>query len=156
MPQGIPTDEETLAEFRARYLYSGNASAVGRELDIPERTARKIAERLDDDPSFAEDGRKLRARALDKLVAMRLRVAEMSLDRFESETGGIDVRQFGGEDESSVTITDKRHEYGKLVLEAEKNAQHLAKFDVDTKAGTAGQTQRIELVLTDGAAESSE
>jgi hypothetical protein len=148
MAQGIPTDEETLAEFRAKYLYSGNASAVGREMDIPERTARKLAERLEEDPTFADDGRKLRARALDRLVAMRLRVAETSLDRFESDTGGIDARQFGGED-ASVTITDKRHEYGKLVLEAEKNAQHLAKFDSDRKGFESGAGQRIEVVLTD-------
>jgi hypothetical protein len=136
MTMGVPTPDETVAEFRARYLYSGNAAAVGRELEIPERTARKIAERLEDDPTFAEEGRKLRERALSRHVAMRLRVAEVAAERFEDANGGIEVKRFGGED-APVTIIDKRADYGKLVLEAEKNAHNLARFDAEK----SGQVQ---------------
>lgn len=138
MPQGIPTDEETLAEFRARYLYSGNASAVGRELDIPERTARKIAERLEEDPSFAEDGRRMRARALDRLVAMRMTVAEEAHRRYLSELPMPKVSS-----DAMVTVIDKRHEDGKLVLEAEKNAQHLAKFEAEKSGEIKGEREVV-------------
>lgn len=145
MPQGIPTDEETVTEFRARYLYSGNASAVGRELDIPERTARKIAERLEADPSFAEDGRRMRARALDRLIAMRMTVAETAQRRY---LGELPTPAVSGD--AVVNVIDKRYEDGKLVLEAEKNAQHLAKFEADRSAVASGHVPRIEVVLTDG------
>lgn len=139
MPHGIPTDEETLAEFRARYLYSGNASAVGRELDIPERTARKIAERLEDDPSFAEDGRKMRARALDRLIAMRMTIAEKAQQRY---LGDLPIPQVSGE--GMVNVIDKRADDGRLVLDAEKNAQHLAKFEAE-KSGEVGGEREVTI-----------
>lgn len=134
MSHGVPTDEETVAEFRARFLYSGNASAVARELGIPDRTGRKIAERLEDDPTFAEEGRKLRERALARHIAMRLAVSEKAAERFFDEHGGIDVKRFG---EDNVTIVDKRHEYGKLVLDGERNAHNLAKIDAERSGDSA-------------------
>ena len=130
---GVPVTDEKLAEFRAKFLYSGNASASGRELDIPERTARQIAAKLEEDESFAEERRALRARVLDRHVAMRLRVSEKALERFEDDDHGIDVKKFG--EGGPVQITDKRADYGKLVLEAEKNAQALSRFDAK-KTGT--------------------
>ncbi len=122
------TPEEQIAEFRAEYLYSGNASATGRKLGIGERTARRLAEEYEAEPAFAEHVRVLRARYLGRLMDMRMSIAETAHSRFHDETGGIDVREFGGE-EKTVVITDKRHEYGKLVLDAEKNAQSIAKLD---------------------------
>jgi hypothetical protein len=127
MPTGVPTDEETLAKFRAHYLFSGNASESARAVDIPESTGRDIAQRLVVEPSFVADRRRLRDTALSDLVAMRMRVALKALERYESETGGIEVKEFGGGENSNITITDKRYEHGKLVLEAEKLAQHLEK-----------------------------
>lgn len=144
MAQGVPTEESVIAEFRARYLYSGNASAVGRDLGLEERTARKIAERLEADPSFAEDGRKVRDRALHKHVAMRLSMCEVASDRFHSETGGIETKSFGGEDNQTVVITDKRWEYGKLVIDAEKNAHNLARFDAE-KDGAVSRSGEVTI-----------
>ena len=44
MPHGVPIDEEKVAEFRAKFLYSGNASASGRELNIPDlRVMQRVA-----------------------------------------------------------------------------------------------------------------
>jgi hypothetical protein len=134
MPHGVPTDEATLAEFRAEYLYSGNASAVGRKLDIPERTARKIAERLEDDPSFAEDGRKMRARTLDRLIAMRMTIAETAQERYLGDLPIPAVSEGG-----TVNVIDKRADDGKLVLEAEKNAQNLAKFEAEKTGEIHGE-----------------
>jgi hypothetical protein len=130
MPQGVPTPEHQVAEFRAHYLYSGNASESARAVELDERTGRDLARRLVEDPEFTAARRQLRASALEELVASRMRVATKALERFESDTGGIDVREFGGED-ASVTITDKRADYGRLVLDAEKNAHNLAKFDAE-------------------------
>lgn len=140
MAHGVPTDEATLAEFRALYLYSGNASKVGRELDIPDRTARKIAERLEEDPSFAEDGRKMRTRALDRLVMMRMSIAEAAQERYLND---LPVPQVSGT--GAVTVIDKRADDGKLVLEAEKNAQHLAKFEADREAGKGAGAANVEV-----------
>lgn len=144
MAQGVPTDAATVEEFRALYLYSGNASACGRKVKLDERTARKIAERLEADPSFAEDGRKLRARALDKLVAMRMSVAEVAHDRYLED---LVIPETVG-DGAVVTIIDKRPEHGKLVLDAEKNAQNLAKIESGNGEDRGGTTE-VHIHLAD-------
>lgn len=150
MPQGIPTDEETVAKFRAHYLYSGNAAESAREAGIPERTGRDIAERLTDDPSFAADRRRLHVIELEESIIARRRVRTKSLERFEDENGGIDVRRFGSEDDGvTVVVTDRRHEYGKLILDAEKNAIACARLDAEARANESGESRRIEIVLTD-------
>lgn len=124
--RGSATPLEVKEAFRASYLYSGNAAQSARELDIPERTGQELASALVDDPEFAEARRKLRARAVDDLVAMRMRVASKALERFE---GDGDVESFTKGD--NVTVIDKRADYGKLVLDAEKNAHNLARFDAE-------------------------
>jgi len=130
MPHGVPTELAVVEQFRAAYLYSGNASKCARDLGIAEQTGRELAKKLSAEPGFGEERRALRAQALEELVAMRQRMAEEASERFHSADGGIDVKRFAGEAES-VTITDKRHEYGKLVMDAEKNAQSLARFDAE-------------------------
>lgn len=129
MAQGVPTPEDDIAKFRAEYIYSRNASATGRKTGIEERTARRLAEEFEAEPAFAEAVRALRARYLDRLTSMRMSIAEIAHERFLDDSGGIDVRNFGGEDNATVVITDKRHEYGKLVLDAEKNAQSLSRLE---------------------------
>jgi hypothetical protein len=148
--QGVPTDEATLAEFRAKFLYSGNASAVGRELKIPERTARQIAEKLEDDEEFAEARRTLRARILDRHVAMRLRVCEVAAERFEED---LPVPENVSEG-ANVTIIDKRPDYAKVVLEGEKNAQNLAKYDTDSGAG-AKKIDGVTITIVNTGADAS-
>jgi hypothetical protein len=133
MPHGVPTELAVVEQFRAAYLYSGNASKCARDLGIAEQTGRELAKKLSAEPGFGEERRALRAQALEELVAMRQRIAEEASGRFHSETGGIDVKRFGGsgDDDPQITITDRRHEYGKLVFEAEKNAQALARLDAE-------------------------
>ena len=140
MPQGVPTDEATLAEFRAEYLYSGNASASGRKLDIPERTARQLAERLEAEPDFAEARRLLRTHALERLVLMRMTIAETAHSRYLDDLPMPQV-----DSDANVTIVDKRYEDGKLVLEAEKNAQHLAKFEAERDAEKNDAPAKVEV-----------
>jgi phage terminase small subunit len=125
--QGAETPVELVAKFRAHYLYSGNASESARKVGIDERTGRDIARRLLNDEDFAEDRRLLRATALEELVAARMRVMRKSLARFLNKAEMPDVV---GEN-ANVTIIDKRPDYGKLVLEAEKNAHNLARFDAE-------------------------
>src|SRR5690348_13247634 len=111
MPAGVPTDEATVAAFRAHYLYSGNASQTARKLKIPMSTGREIAQKLAEEPGFVEERRVLRAIELEEHAAARREVRRISLIRFKSKTGGIDVKRFSsGEDHENVTITDKRHE----------------------------------------------
>lgn len=137
MAQGEPTPEHVVAEFRARYIYSGNASAVARELDIEERTGRRLAERLEDDPTFAEDVRKLHARVAWKHTAMRLRVAEKALERFEGELPELAPSADG----VAPVVIDKRADYGRLVLEAEKNSHNLAKLESGSGDEQSGTTE---------------
>ena len=85
MAQGVPTPEETVAEFRAHYLYSGNASESAKQVGIDERTGRGIARKLLDDKEFSEARRRLRASALEELVAARMRVMNKALERFEGD-----------------------------------------------------------------------
>lgn len=57
---------------------------------------------------------------------MRQRVAETAAERFEAD---LDVPEVVGD--GNVTVIDKRPDYAKVVLDAEKNAQNLARFDAE-------------------------
>lgn len=65
MAKGAKTPELTRLEFAAEYLTTKCASEAARRVEIPERTGRKLAAELDEDPDFAERCRKQRARILD-------------------------------------------------------------------------------------------
>lgn len=123
---GSRTPESVRLEFRAAYLYSGNASATAKKLGIPERTGRELAKELCAEADFAEARRALRAQYLDDLVALRMRVVTKATERF---LGGLPIPKV--EEGGNVTIIDKRPDYGKLVLDAEKNAQNLARLDAE-------------------------
>jgi hypothetical protein len=117
MAKGVPTSEEKIAAFRAHYLVSGVVSESAKHVELAERTAYDVAARLQKDETFAEERRALRARYLDDLVAMRMRVARKALARFEDDT------------QLPPEAIDKRPDYGRLVNEAEKNAHNLAKIE---------------------------
>lgn len=136
MPAGVETSPEVVAEFRAHYLYSGNAAESARAVDIPERTGRDIARQLVNDPDFAADRRLLRSAALEELIAMRMRVSQRALERFEADLEMPEVSE-----EGTVTVIDKRADYGKLVLDAEKNAHNLAKLEGDGEEPAVGSTE---------------
>ena len=129
--QDVPTDEAILAKFRASYLYTRNASKSARDCEIPESTGRDLAKRLAEEKDFGEARRALRTRALDDLVAMRQRVCEVAAERFEE---ALDMPEVVGD--GNVTVIDKRPDYAKVVLDGEKNAQHLAKIDAENGAGS--------------------
>ena len=137
---GVPTPEETVAAFRADYICSGNASESARKLGLPERTGNEIATRLQADPTFAEERRVQRARFLEEAVVARQRVMAKALKRF---LGKADVPQVIG-DNANVTIIDKRPDYGKLVLEAEKNAHNLARFEAE-KSGEVTPEREVTI-----------
>lgn len=121
MAQGSPTPEDTVSRFRAHYIYSGNAAESARAVGIEERTGRDIAQRANNDPEFAALRRSLRAQDLEDCIQARRRVREAALKRFERDADRVPEP---GE-------IDKGSDYGKLVLDAEKNAQALARFDAE-------------------------
>lgn len=129
MPAGVPTDQRLVDEFRALYIVGGSVPGAAKEVGLAMRTAYDIAERLEADPSFARDRRKIQTCALERLVSMRMRVAEGSLERFEGDD--VDVQEHG----ENVTVIDKRPDYGRLVLEAERSAHHLAKVTANADDG---------------------
>ncbi len=142
MAQGVPTDEAVFSRFRASYLFTKNAAKSAREVGIEERTARNLALRLVDDPEFSEACRRQRALDVEEHAEARRRVRDKSLERFESDDGGIDVKRLGA-DGDTVVITDKRYEYGKLVLDADKGAQSLAKLDHEREPADAGPLEVV-------------
>jgi hypothetical protein len=127
MAQGVPTEESVIAEFRARYLYSRNASKIGREMNLGERTARRLAEECEADQEFADAVRNLRVRAVDRLLGLTLSVAETAHERYLAD---LPVPEHIDEG-ANVTIIDRRADDGKLVLEAAKHAANLARFDAE-------------------------
>jgi|GEM_PF-5209213 len=135
---------EKREEFRAHYLLSGVVAQSARAVAVPETTAHGWAKELCKEPAFAEDRRDLRVRYLDELVAMRMRVAVTSLERFEDD---LPMPELVGEG-AQVTIIDKRPDYGDLVLAAEKNAHNLVKLEKpeDPDApGAGGNTVTISI-----------
>jgi len=144
MPHGVPTDEAVVAAFRAEYLLTGNAAKSARAVGIEPRTGQNLALKLVAEPQFARDCRALRDQELHESLTSRREVRRISLIRFKSKTGGIDVKRLGPGKNAPVTITDKRHEYGKLILDSEKNAISLARLDGE-KSGEI-PTQR-EIVI---------
>lgn len=137
MPAGVPTPEDVRAKFRAEYLISGNAAASAKRVGIPERTGRDLAQELCDDPEFTADRRKLRANALDELVAMRMEMARLAVKRAKKKSA--DEYHFG----EGGTVIDKRPEWAKVVLDAEKNAHALAK--VESGDGGNSAPQQVEI-----------
>jgi hypothetical protein len=123
---GVPDHpQETRDKFRAHYLLSGVVAHSAKFVGVPEGTCHDWVKELLVDPEFVEDRRAQRAKYLEDMVAMRHRVAIGALERFEAE---LDVPEQIGEG-AQVTIIDKRPDYGKLVLDAEKNAHALAKLE---------------------------
>ena len=147
MTRGVDTPENVVAEFRAHYLYSGNASESARKVGLNENTGRDLARKLVSDEEFAAARRALRASALEELVAMRLRVAQKALDRFEGE---LPEPAPAAEGMPAPVVIDKRADYGKLVLEAEKNAHALAKLDSGSGDEQGGTTE-VHIHLAPGA-----
>lgn len=138
MSRGEPTSEETIAKFRAHYLYSGNVSASARAVGIATSTAFGIQRKIVADPSFAKDRQSLHAQELTDLRQMRRQVAEIAMDRFSGELTANDK---SGDSHGNVTIIDKRPDYGKLVLDAEKNAHNLAKIEKENDGGESKPTE---------------
>lgn len=149
--KGDPTEASVLEEFRAEYLYSGNASKVGRKLKLNERTSREIAQRLSDDPAFAEERRKLRAQYLDECVALRMKVVQKAAERCMASMPMPTNVESG----AMVTIIDKRADYARVVLDGEKAAQNLARLDAE-KDGTISTGPALVINMPEGAAEPTE
>jgi hypothetical protein len=70
MTRGSKTPAVKVAEFRAQYLLSRNASAAALKVGLNDRTGRKLAEEAEQDPEFSEACRKLRARYIPEIEAI--------------------------------------------------------------------------------------
>lgn len=116
---GKQTPESVVQAFLADYILTGNASASARKVGIATATGREIAAKANKDPAFGEKRRAYRAQELEDCIQARRQVREVSLKRFK--------RKWVGEPGE----IDKRADYGKLVLECEKNAQTLARFEAE-------------------------
>lgn len=132
MPKGKPTSAEKLAEFRAHYLLSGNASESARTVGISESAGRELAVKLAQEPAFGEERRALRAQYLDECVAARMAIVRKAKDRATRE----DADQYPGPG-GGVTVVDKRPDWANVVLNAEKNAHSLAKIESASQATDA-------------------
>lgn len=140
------TDEQR-EEFRASYLLTGNASLSARQVGINERTARDLANQLVEDPSFANDRRKLRAEFMDECINARMRVMRLAEERVFAEDANIYTDANGG-----ITVIDKRKDWADVVLASEKNAHNLAKLETFEKMNSgqsAPAKTEVHVHLTD-------
>ncbi len=142
MPKGKQTSAEKEAEFRAHYLLSANASESAREVGLPVSTGRDIAKRLQLDEGFAQDRRALRAQYLDELVCMRQDIARTARDRAKRDRA--DEYPTG----EGVTVIDKRPEWAKVVLDAEKNAHNLAKIEQCQGGSEGNKPAEVHITVT--------
>ncbi len=131
MPRGSKTSAAKHAKFRAHYLYSGNASESAKAVQLAESTGRDLARALAVRKDFVAARRKLRDQYLDELVAARMRVVRTAVERFEGELDMPEPSEKSGG--PPIVVIDKRADYGKLVLDAEKNAHNLARFDAEVQ-----------------------
>lgn len=65
-----------------------------------------------------------------------MRVVRTAVDRFEGELDMPEPTEKG----PPVVVIDKRADYGKLVLDAEKNAHNLARFEAEVKGDVSPAT----------------
>lgn len=114
---GVPTSEEVRAQFRAHYLLSGNAKASGKAVGLPKSTAHDIARELSSEPEFGKARAELRANAIDEVERSLMEVVRVGLARFKAPPPEIDIPEGSG---AVVNITDKRCDYGALVINAHK------------------------------------
>jgi len=83
MTRGTRTPDNVEANFRAKYLLSGNASAAARAIGIPETTGAELARRAQADPVFVKARAELYASALGDVERMMLEVTQICRNRVE-------------------------------------------------------------------------
>lgn len=139
MAQGVKTPEDVLAQFRAEYLISGNASECARKVGIAESTGRDIATELNADEAFGEARRALRAQYLDECVNARMVVMRKAKERALAEEADV------YHSEQGITVVDNRPKWADVVLVAEKNAHALAK--IESGNGNEGKLTEVHIHL---------
>jgi hypothetical protein len=149
MARGSRISDAKRAEFRAKYLEFGNASAAARAVGLAESTGCDLAREANADPAFVEARRELYARALPEglelmmgtLRAIQARTLEP--DRTPEQLAAIAVenklKSFSYQNPKPAYAKAVVDGYGKL-LAAQKQA-----------TPEQGGTQRIEVVFTDSA-----
>ena len=139
MTAGSRTEEHTIAEFRAHYLLTGNASKSARSVGISERTGRQLATEAHDDLEFAEACRKSRARALSDVARILVRNVERADDAIESTYQG----------EVQTTWQAAR-----FIADAHKSLVAAEKLDAERKGEISGAA--LVIVTTGEVAEPSQ
>jgi len=134
MARGSKTPADVEAEFRAKYLLSGNISAAAREVGIPETTGFELAKKAQADPSFVEARTALYAQALGDVERMMLEVVKIARDRVE-EPNELDMQ-------------DPRPQYAAQVVGAYKalmtHRKIQAEFERDAKEKPAQVVVNIQ------------
>lgn len=140
MPKGVPTPPGKVAEFRARYLLTGNASKTARDMDMPETTGQKLAKDAHKDPEFVAACADQRARAIDAATLMLLRTVERAEERvattylYRPEPGCADVTW----------------QAARTVVDAHKSLVAMAKLDAEKSGEITPANVVVNLVPVDG------
>lgn len=124
MAQGVKTSADKVAKFRAEYLTCGNASEAARRVGLEIYTGCNLANKLNQDESFQNERKSLRARYLEECIAMRMDVTREAQRLAYAEPVVPD-----GNGKGPVIVNDARPQYMRAVIDAEKNAHHLAKLE---------------------------
>lgn len=149
MARGSRITDAKRAQFRAKFLEFGNASAAARAVKLPESTGRDLAKEAEADSAFVEARRDLYARALPEglglmmgtLRAIQQRTLEPDLKPNELAAIAVEhgLKSFSYQNPKPAYAKAVVDGYGKL-LAAQKQAT----------PDPSGAGQRIEVVFTDG------
>lgn len=140
MAQGSRTHESKRIEFAAEYLSTRCASEAARRVEIPERTGRKLAAELDEDPEFAERCRKQRARVLDIASDAAAALIPLGIKRAH-ECAPVQTNIGAWSDISAA--------YLKSVADLGRTVEKLSRLEAE-RAGEVAPSGEVRIVFYEG------
>lgn len=142
MPWETPEDKQLV--FAEEFLRTGSASQASKKAGIPDRTGRRIAERLEEDSDFLAARDRLHKHALARAEAAVMRSIDVLSDRLENAT------ELLGNEEQGIKVVDKSADYGRAIASLNDSLLKRRKIEDDIAARLKGPTDNagpVEVVI---------
>jgi len=124
---GQTTDDKRLV-FAEEFLRTGSVRQAARKAEIPERTAHRIADELEEDSEFLAARGRLHKNALARAEAAVTKAIDVLSDRIENAT-----ELLGNEDEG-IKVLDKSADYGRAIASLNDSLLKRRKLEDDVAA----------------------
>jgi hypothetical protein len=145
--RGSLTPEETEVEFRKHYLATGNASGAARAVGLSPSTGNDLAKKANADAAFVEARQQMYARALPDGERMLFAGLELALERLNKEPPDLEKLAMLAGDGGKISFQDAGPAYLRSMAAVVDVLTKIRKID---KPDGPAETQRIEVVFTDG------